>query len=498
MALVGNVVLLWDEGGIDIYPALLFVSDGAFFFEADEHGLDGFGAPVACSTEQTDDLVGVDGRFIPDDLHHLEFGFGYLGKFFVHSKPPDLTGVIKMIIAFLHFGVNAAVSDRLSLIAVCMIILRGRNNMKMGINKKKLKIRRNTMLIYAVNLIYLLFFLFIYLQDRRRLINGFLFFILLMLSGLSLVMLTDETGNPFLFFLLIIIAMAAALLLFTGVFIILAISFYSAVNLLRKEGRSKANLLSLLVGIGILLWLVLGMVSFKNVEINDVLSVIMLVVNTILLYLLLVFSNFILSSFIYGIYRPVLRQDYIIVLGSGLMSGNRVTPLLAGRIDRALKVYRRQADKKKSPPMLIMSGGQGGDEQIAEGEAMKQYALEQGIPEDHILVEDQSENTYENMLFSRQLIESREADMKHLRILFSTSNYHVFRAGIYARKAGLKAQGIGAKTKFYFWYNALLREYVAILAMHKKTHIVCMLILLVIVGLASLLIHHPDLVTRFI
>lgn len=354
------------------------------------------------------------------------------------------------------------------------------------------------MLIYAVNLIYLLFFLLVYLQDRRRLINGFLFFILLMISGLSLVMLAGETGNPFLFFLLVIIAMAAVLLLFTGVFIILAISFYSAVNLLRKEGRSKANLLSLLVGIGILLWLVLGMVSFKNVEINDVLSVIMLVVNTILLYLLLVFSNFILSSFIYGIYRPLLRQDYIIVLGSGLMGGNRVTPLLAGRIDRALKVYRRQADKKKKPPMLIMSGGKGGDEQIAEGEAMKRYALEQGIPEDRILVEDQSENTYENMLFSRQLIENREADMKHLHILFSTSNYHVFRAGIYARKAELKAQGIGAKTKFYFWYNALLREYVAILAMHKKTHIVCMLILLVIVGLASLLIHHPDLVTQFI
>lgn len=354
------------------------------------------------------------------------------------------------------------------------------------------------MLIYAVNLIYLLFFLLVYLQDRRRLINGFLFFILLMISGLSLVMLAGETGNPFLFFLLVIIAMAAVLLLFTGVFIILAISFYSAVNLLRKEGRSKANLLSLLVGIGILLWLVLGMVSFKNVEIDDVLSVIMLVVNTILLYLLLVFSNFILSSFIYGIYRPLLRQDYIIVLGSGLMGGNRVTPLLAGRIDRALKVYRRQADKKKKPPMLIMSGGKGGDEQIAEGEAMKRYALEQGIPADRILVEDQSENTYENMLFSRQLIESREADMKHLHILFSTSNYHVFRAGIYARKAELKAQGIGAKTKFYFWYNALLREYVAILAMHKKTHIVCMLILLIIVGLASLLIHHPDLVTQFI
>lgn len=354
------------------------------------------------------------------------------------------------------------------------------------------------MLLYVINLIYLLFFLLVYLQDRRRLINGFLFFILLMISGLSLVMLAGETGNPFLFFLVVIIGIIVTLILLTGVFIILAISFYSAVTLLRKEGRSKANLLSLLVGIGILLWLFLGMVSFKNVEINDVLSVIMLLVNTILLYLLLIFSNFILSSFIYGIYRPFLRQDYIIVLGSGLIRGKTVSPLLAGRIDRALKVYRRQADKKKNPPMLIMSGGKGGDEQIAESEAMKQYALEQGISEDHILVEDQSKNTYENMLFSRRIIESREQDMKHLRILFSTSNYHVFRASIYARKANLKAQGIGAKTKFYFWYNALLREYVAILAMHKKTHIICILILVVIVGLASLLMHNPEIVTRFI
>ena len=94
------------------------------------------------------------------------------------------------------------------------------------------------MLLYVINLIYLLFFLLVYLQDRRRLINGFLFFILLMISGLSLIMLASETGNPFLFFLVVIIGIIVTLILLTGVFIILAISFYSAVTLLRKEGRS--------------------------------------------------------------------------------------------------------------------------------------------------------------------------------------------------------------------------------------------------------------------
>ena len=54
--------------------------------------------------------------------------------------------------------------------------------------------------------------------------------------------------------------------------------------------------------------------------------------------------------------------------------------------------------------------------------------------------------------------------------------------------------GVGKSTVL----NALLREYVAILAMHKKTHIICILILVVIVGLASLLMHNPEIVTRFI
>ncbi len=54
------------------------------------------------------------------------------------------------------------------------------------------------------------------------------------------------------------------------------------------------------------------------------------------------------------------------------------------------------------------------------------------------------------------------------RAIFTSNNYHIFRAGLYAKQAGLKADGIGAKTAFYYLPNAFLREYIAILVLHKK------------------------------
>ena len=122
---------------------------------------------------------------------------------------------------------------------------------------------------------------------------------------------------------------------------------------------------------------------------------------------------------------------------------------------------------------------------------MKAYAVRLGVPEQDVLTESASKNTWENMLFSKQLIQSREPAEKRLRILFSTTNYHVFRAGLYAKQAGLPAQGIGAKTKFYYWYNAVLREYLAVFVMHKKANAVCIAILLLLASAGYFLLFYP-------
>ena len=67
--------------------------------------------------------------------------------------------------------------------------------------------------------------------------------------------------------------------------------------------------------------------------------------------------------------------------------------------------------------------------------------------------------------------EDREAN-----VAFSTTNYHVFRSGIFAGQAGLKAEGMGSKTKWYFWPNAFIREFAGLFLSQKKKVIALFLV----------------------
>ena len=151
--------------------------------------------------------------------------------------------------------------------------------------------------------------------------------------------------------------------------------------------------------------------------------------------------------------------DYIIILGAGLI-GTRVTPLLAARIDKGIELLHDNPNA-----VLIMSGGQGPGEDIAEGEAMARYAEQKGVDLGKIIVEGKSTSTEENLLFSRELM-SRDRP----RVIVVTTAYHVFRALLLAKQHGLKCIGFGAKTKWYFTLNALIREFIGYLNLSWKQH----------------------------
>ena len=180
-------------------------------------------------------------------------------------------------------------------------------------------------------------------------------------------------------------------------------------------------------------------------------------------------AQYILATVLCNLSRPSKNQDYLIVHGSGLNHG-QVSPLLARRVDRAIRFYNAQK-KLTTPPKLIMSGGRGRDESRPESEAMREYAVKNGIPKSHILLESRSTTTLQNMKFSKQIMDQRGAG-KPYRAIYVTSNYHLLRTGIYARKAGLKINGIGSRTAFYYAPVALLREYIAYIAMHRKKHLI--------------------------
>ena len=157
-------------------------------------------------------------------------------------------------------------------------------------------------------------------------------------------------------------------------------------------------------------------------------------------------------------------KDYLIVLGCGLKKDGSPTPLLKGRLDLALQFWKTQVQESGKEADFVVSGGQGADEVQAEAASMEAYLLEQGVAPRKILLEDQSVNTLENMLFSKKKIDEAQ---KNARVAFFTTNYHVFRAGLKAKQAEMDAVGMGAPTKWYFWPNAAVREYAGLLTEHR-------------------------------
>ncbi|NAA52523.1 hypothetical protein GUJ39_05620 [Enterococcus faecalis] len=313
-----------------------------------------------------------------------------------------------------------------------------------------------------------LFALF-YFKEKRRLLNGTLFNIFLVVLATYLGITAIRTNNYFLITLAIIALLAIFIALALGLYALIIFLYWNAVVVMRKEGRSLGNLLTLLLAIGLTLLLIYNF--FFQSLLPTWLSLPLTIAPFILTYFAFVFYNFLTVSTLYQFNQPKYTQDYIVVLGSGLINGEIVPPLLQARINKAIQFYKAQNRATLNPPKIVMSGGQGPDELLPESVAMKMYALTQGIPDDDILVEAHSKNTLENMRFSKETM-IEDFGNANFQAIFTTKNYHLFRAGLFARMAGLKADGIGAKTAFYFLPNAFIREFIAIVVMYKRRHII--------------------------
>ena len=171
---------------------------------------------------------------------------------------------------------------------------------------------------------------------------------------------------------------------------------------------------------------------------------------------------------------PKYDKDFIIILGSKINADGTLPPLLKGRADKAINFGSNQYQATKKDIIYIPSGGQGKDEVISEAEAIKKYLVKNGIKEKQIIIENKSTSTTENMKFSKNKIDKIN---KSAKISFATTSYHVFRSGVIANNEGIDCEGMGSKTKWYFYTNALIREFVANLVQEKKSHIILILII---------------------
>ena len=210
-----------------------------------------------------------------------------------------------------------------------------------------------------------------------------------------------------------------------------------------------------------------------------------IILNSILSYLYSIILATLYCNIKAAKHIPKYDKDCIIILGCKINRDGTLTPLLKARVDKAIEFAKKQKEITGKEMIFIPSGGKGKDETISEAEAMKKYLIKQGIKKNNIIIEDKSTSTFENMTYSNKII---EGNIKKANISFSTTNYHVFRSGVIANKCGIDCEGMGSNTKWYFYTNALIREFIANLVSEKKKHlgiiliIIISLIILVLIG----------------
>jgi uncharacterized SAM-binding protein YcdF (DUF218 family) len=139
----------------------------------------------------------------------------------------------------------------------------------------------------------------------------------------------------------------------------------------------------------------------------------------------------------------------IVVLGAAVWN-NEPSPMLESRLETALAYWQ---DHPELP--IVVTGGQGTDEQESEGVTMARVLRAAGVPEEKLILEDQAYNTVENLKFSTALLEENGVDTSH--ILVVTNGYHLCRVELLAQRLGLDISTLAAPspgsvvTKVYYY-----------------------------------------------
>jgi uncharacterized SAM-binding protein YcdF (DUF218 family) len=319
------------------------------------------------------------------------------------------------------------------------------------------------------------------LRDRRSFANAVLLGLALALVALGTAEWLARGHDPA--DRVVLLAMFA--LVAVVPFLVAAYLVVNGVTMLRRESVRPANLLSLLVGLGTLA--VIGFRLATRLTGSGELILSATIVMLLFAYVSFQCVSFVLYAFLYGRLPAPRNADFVVVLGSGLLDGGRVPPLLASRLDRGLAVYRALA-ARGSDPVLIVSGGKGSDEQVAEADAMAGYLAARGFPADRIEREDQSASTEENLANSKAIMDRLRPGATCVIV---TSNFHVFRTAMIARRIGVRGQVTGARTAGYYWPSATLREFAAVFVSYKAVNLAICLLLVAVPVTVTLLHHAP-------
>ncbi len=145
---------------------------------------------------------------------------------------------------------------------------------------------------------------------------------------------------------------------------------------------------------------------------------------------------------------PVGDSDVIIVLGAQVKADGTPSVALERRLTAALESYR--ADRQ----LIIVCGAQGENEPRAEGDVMRDWLVDKGVPPEDVVAETASFNTRENLTYAKAIMEHRGLE----KALVVTSDYHVARALALCDQVGISAVGKGSPSKPEYFIKNHFRE----------------------------------------
>lgn len=144
------------------------------------------------------------------------------------------------------------------------------------------------------------------------------------------------------------------------------------------------------------------------------------------------------------------EPDCLLILGCRVR-GWRAEEMLQMRIEAAA----RYLTEHKNTVAICCGGIVHHDQYRSEAEVIREGLLAAGISEDRLILEDRSTITTENFVNAKKLIGAR-GTVNDLKIAYLSSDFHLLRSGVIAKRAGVKAESIAAPSP----KNELLKNYV--------------------------------------
>ena len=144
--------------------------------------------------------------------------------------------------------------------------------------------------------------------------------------------------------------------------------------------------------------------------------------------------------------------DCILVLGCFVKDDGRPSDMLHDRLTRGVELYDLGA-----APKLLMSGDHGREE-YDEVAAMKQFAIDAGIPSEDVFMDHAGFSTYESIYRAKEIF---QAD----KILIVTQEYHLYRAIYIADQLGVEAYGVSSD--YHTYVGQFMRDFREMLARVK-------------------------------